>query len=595
MWTGIKELVNIKPKTSALPTRLVHKVKLITDDMDVVNHFNDYFSGIADNILKGRKYHGNKLYSDYLKSPVQNSFVFFECDVPEVEFLITALQSSKSSGPNSIPVDLLKLVCKDEIAVPLSKIFNLSMNTGTHPELLRTAMAIPIFKKGPKLEVGNYRPISLLSNINKLLEKIIHKRVYKFLEKYKILYKYQFGFRLGHSTNHALVEITEKIRKALDAGDLACGIFIDLQKAFDTVNHDILLNKLEHYGLRGTSNCWFKSYLSNRKQFVSINGTNSSVKHISHGVPQGSVLGPLLFLIYINDLHHAIKYSHSYHFADDTNLLNISSSMKKIQKQVNIDLKLLFKWLLANKISLNCSKTELIIFQKPGYELNFDIDIRLNGHKLTLSNHIKYLGIYLDKYLNGHYHAECVMNKLIRANGMLSKIRHFIGKTELKSIYHSTFESHLRYGTQVWYQSSTQEVKKRIFRLQKKALRIMSFSDFRAPSSPLFKEWDIMKIEDLVTVQNCLLAHDFFKGALPESFEDFFKTSESVNDISTRMTTTDSLWMPYCNSTTYGLNSISSICIHLWNKLASITKSSPTTLSRIAIKNGMPKYFIDSY
>ena len=200
--------------------------------------------------------------------------MFFDCDQIEVECLISMLQTSKSSGPWSIPVNVLHLLKKD-ISLPLSKIFNLSMKTGTHPDCLKLAKVIPIHKKGSKLEVGNYRPISLLSNINKLLEKIVHERCYDFLEKFNCLYKYQFGFRKSHSTNHALIEITEKIRKALDSRKFACGIFVDLQKAFDTVNHEILLKKLEHYGLRNMTNSWFKSYLNNRKQLVSLNGVDS--------------------------------------------------------------------------------------------------------------------------------------------------------------------------------------------------------------------------------------------------------------------------------------------------------------------------------
>ena len=156
-------------------------------------------------------------------------------------------------------------------------------------------------------------------------------RVYNFLEKYKCIYKLQFGFRKKHSTNHALIKITENIRKALDNNTFACGLFIDLQKAFDTVNHTILCDKLIHYGIRGVANNWFKSYLTNRFQFVSIQGYDSDKNSINHGVPERSVLGPLLFLIYINDLHKAIKYSLVYHFADDTNLHNLNSSPKRMQ------------------------------------------------------------------------------------------------------------------------------------------------------------------------------------------------------------------------------------------------------------------------
>ena len=246
-------------------------------------------------------------------------------------------------------------------------------------------------KKGSKLLTSNYRPISLLSNINKILEKLVFNRLYNFLEESQCIYSLQFGFRKKHSTNHALVEITENIRKALDENKFACGVFVDFQKAFDTVNHDILINKLDHYGVRGIENNWFRSYLTGRTQFVSILGFDSNTKPVSHGVPQGSVLGPLLFLLYINDLHTALS-SKVFHFADDTNLLNISNSAKKLQKSLNSDLKILYQWLLANKISLNCDKTEIIFFRKAGEEIP-NVTIKLNGHRLHTSKYIKYLGV----------------------------------------------------------------------------------------------------------------------------------------------------------------------------------------------------------
>ena len=164
----------------------------------------------------------------------------------------------------------------------------------------------------------------------------------------------------------------------------------------------ILIDKLNYYGIRGLGNEWFKSYLSNRSQYVSIQGFDSDIRETKHGVPQGSGLDPLLFLLYINDLHNAIKFSSVYHFADDTNLLNINTSPKKMQKQVNYDLKCLYKWLLANKISLNCSKTELIFFHKSENPIqNYNYKIKMNGHKITPTDHIKYLGIYLARlYFN---------------------------------------------------------------------------------------------------------------------------------------------------------------------------------------------------
>ena len=209
--------------------------------------------------------------------------------------------------------------------------------TSVFSSLLKTSKLSPVFKKDSKLDYSNYRPISLLSNIDKILEKLMYKRLYIFLNNNNIINN--FGFRQQYSTSHALINITENIRKALDDGNIGCGVFVDLQKAFDTVDHQILLAKLNHYGIRGVSNDWFKSYLSNRNQYVSINGFDSGLTTINCGVPQGSVLGPLLFLLYINDLNQAIKFCKVHHFADDTNLLCLSNSIKKLNKLVNADLK----------------------------------------------------------------------------------------------------------------------------------------------------------------------------------------------------------------------------------------------------------------
>ena len=209
----------------------------------------------------------------------------------------------------------------------LADLFNLSFTTVVFPSVLKTAKVVPVFLKDSKLDYSNYHPMSLLSNIEKILEKLMYKRFYTFLNKNNIIYNLQFGFRQQYSTSHDVINITENIRKALDDGNISCGIFVDLQKAFDIFDHQILSAKLNHYGIFGVSNDWFKSYLSNCNHYVSINGYESGLAALNCGIPQGS----FIFTIYINDLNQAIKFSKVHQLADDTNLFCLSNSQKTEQ------------------------------------------------------------------------------------------------------------------------------------------------------------------------------------------------------------------------------------------------------------------------
>ena len=269
------------------------------------------------------------------------------------------LKKGNSVGPYSIPGDLLK-VLNELISPLLVMLINKSFSTGIFPDKLKIAKVIALHKKGATDDPDNYRPISLLSVFSQIFEKIMHKRLYNFIEVNDISHPLQFGFRKKHSTRHTLISMTETIKKSIDNGKFGCGIFMDLKKAFDTVNYTILLKKLEHYGIRGIPLKWFESYLLNMKQYASINGYSSEELTLRHGVPQSSVLGPLLFLIFINDLPNVSKHLIFYLFADDTNIYFESTDLLQIQKVVNRELQKVRKWLEANRLTLNIERPILL-------------------------------------------------------------------------------------------------------------------------------------------------------------------------------------------------------------------------------------------
>ena len=423
----------------------------------------------------------------------------------------------------------------------------------------------------------------------------MHDRLYCFLEKYECIYNLQFGFRKGHSTTHSLLHLTEDIRKAIDENKFAIGVFIDLQKAFDTVDHNILLKKLHHYGIRGTANKWFDSYLSNRSQFVTINGTNSDPKPMKFGVPQGSVLGPLLFLIYINDLHSAINYCTTRHFADDTGLLIINSSLKQLKKHLNLDLRSLTVWLKANKISLNASKTEMLIFRHPNKPIEYDLKIKLDGKRLYSSKYVKYLGILLDPHLNWSYHVKTLAPKLSRAAGLLAKVRHYVKDDVLRNIYFGIFSSLLNYASAIWGQYENTNIK-RIIKLQNKAVRIINFADFREPTSKLYQKSKILKFGDNIKINNYLYVKDSLNRQIPYSLQNDFTYIHDAHDQHTRNSVNQCVQLPKSRTLVHGIHSIKGQSARAWNHLQiTHSKDKLHLLSRNSCKKKLTTYFIESY
>ena len=506
----------------------------------------------------------------------------------EIEKIINNLVPKKASGPFSIPVTILKSI-KHLVSKPLSAIFNSSISSGIFPESFKIASVIPIFKKGSQLDVSNYRPISLLSIFSRIFEKLMHNRIINYVNKNDILFNKQFGFRSRHSTLQAILSITEKIQTAIDQNTFSCGVFLDLSKAFDTVNHKILLDKLDHYGIQGLSKAWFESYLTNRKQFVSLGNVKSDALKISCGVPQGSVLGPLLFLLYINDFHRSSSIFEFHLFADDSNLFYSHKNLRSLETSVNEQLALVHCWLCTNKLSLNVEKSSFIIFHSAQKKLNYDPPIKINNMTLKHDEQIKYLGIMMDTHLTWKPHIAYISQKIKRNIGLISKVRHFVTLDILTKLYYSFVYPFLIYGIVAWghtYESTISP----LFILQKKCLRIMSFAEYNAHTNPIFIKLKILKLADLVLFNTALFMYDYHTNNLPNSFNSFFNPVNQRHSYNTRLASKATYSLPKIR-TNYGKFSIRFSGAKIWNKIDESLKK----LKREKFKDCMREQIINSY
>lgn len=473
----------------------------------VAELFNSHFIEAVDELIEQNKHSQSTQKNQIAIKYCADSMAMLPITEQEVECEIRNLKGKSSAGYDEIPEHIIKK-CAIFLKAPLTYVYNISINSGVFPKSFKVAKIKPLLKKGDSHDVKNYRPIAILSVFSKIFEKIMHNRLLGFLNKHNTLSQAQNGFRQQKSTTTAIQSFIANIRQALGEGYIPVGIFFDLSKAYDVLNHGVLLDKLWTYGIRGIIHSWFVSYLSERKQFVEINCCNtmdpskhnctSSSRSLKYGVPQGSVLGPLLFLLYINDLPLVIDDGKLVLFADDINLLLIGKNEKELQHKVKVAMEKMEKWFHINNLMINIEKTVAMTYRTVQKNTPVKPQIMYNGREVAYKSSTKFLGVHIEETLRWVTHIHTLRNQLSRTCYLINSVQGQMGFNMMKCLYHAKFESLSRYGIIFW---GVERESILIFRQQKRVIRAMCGVGRDTSCKKLFKECGLLTITSLYILE----------------------------------------------------------------------------------------------
>jgi hypothetical protein len=588
-WKNINVLLNRTKNKDTFPNYFIHENSKIETTQDIAHGFNSYFVNIGPTLAS--KLNASSINPLSLPSiDLPNSFCLMPTTPQEILSIIDKLKPKSSRSYDDVSPKLLK-ASDTSISNPLSHIINLSFQNGIFPQAMKIAKIIPIFKDKDNKQFKNYRPISLLPSFSKIIEKLVFYRLLKYLKLNKLLSSCQYGFQPQLSTDMAILDFQNFVANQISQDRWCSGLFLDLSKAFDTLDHNILLGKLSYYGVRGVSLDWFRSYLTNRCQFTSYLSQTSQRLPITCGVPQGSILGPLLFLIYLNDIINICTNSKAILFADDSTMLLEDSSIDILINRMNSAIKILYQWFNANKLSLNADKTKFIIFRSPSRPLPQINPIAVNSKSIERVKSIKFLGVQIDEHLDWREHINKKCNQISKNLAVITRIKHDLPRETIKTLYHSLIYPYLSYGIVTWGNTCSKYMN-RLSKLQKRAVRLIVKARYNAHTSPIFKNLRLLTIDDIFKLQCCNLFWKRKHNQLPTLLHEMLETNSEIHSHNTRQNM--NIRPRLISKPRYNIQLLSVKVATTWNTLPDSIKNL-THLSLRTFSKKLKFHLIDKY